>query len=80
MYISKEAIKHWKAECPKHRGGKYVYSDRCIESIFMLKTVFKMSYRQATGFTQSLLSIIGLKGLKVPCYTQVNRRVKEKDH
>lgn len=79
LYISDEAIKNWKASCPKQRGGQYVYSDRCIETIFMLKTVFKMAYRQATGFTQSLLLIMGFQGLQVPCYTQVNRRVKELD-
>jgi hypothetical protein len=79
LYISDEAIKHWKAECPKQRGGQYVYSDTCIETIFMLKTVFKLAYRQAIGFTQSLLLIMGYKGLKVPSYTQVNRRVKNLD-
>lgn len=56
-----------------------MYSDVCIETIFMLKTVFKLAYRQATGFTQSLLTIMGFKALKVPSYTQVNRRVKELD-
>lgn len=79
LYMSEDALKHWKAACPKQRGGQYVYSDVCIETIFMLKTVFKLAYRQATGFTQSLLTIMGFKALKVPSYTQVNRRVKELD-
>ena len=79
LYISDAAIKSWNESGPKQRGGQYVYSDICIETIFMLKTVFKLAYRQATGFTQSLLVIMGCKELKVPCYTQVSRRVKELD-
>ena len=79
LYISEEAIKSWKAAEPKQRGGQYQYSDVCIETIFMLKSVFKLGYRQATGFTQSLLLIMGYKGLKVPSYTQVNRRIKGLD-
>lgn len=79
LYISDAAIKSWNEPGPKARGGQYVYSDICIETIFMLKTVFKLAYRQATGFTQSLLLTMGCKELKVPCYTQVSRRVKELD-
>ena len=56
------------------RGAQEKYSDTCIEAIMMFKTVFRLAYRQARGFTLGILKLMKLEHLDVPSYTQVNRR------
>ena len=78
LYFSDEAIDQWYDQSccqnDKKPGGQNVYSQICIESILMLKTVFKLPYRQVVGFTKSLLKLMGLEQLRVPGYTQICRR------
>jgi hypothetical protein len=74
IYFTKEAIANWYAEGEAQRGGQYLYSDLCIESMLMLKVVFKLGYRQTQGFTQSLLDLMDLGQLNVPSYSQLCRR------
>jgi hypothetical protein len=45
----------------------------------MLKAVFKLGYRQTQGFTGSLLTLMDLSELTVPCYTQICRRAATLD-
>ena len=40
----------------------------------MFKTVFRLAYRQARGFTLGILKLMNLKHLDVPSFTQANRR------
>ncbi|MFT6131103.1 MAG: hypothetical protein ACJATN_002837 [Neolewinella sp.] len=43
----------------------------------LIKTVFRLPYRQARrGFTEGLLKLIQVTGVKVPSFTQVNRRFR----
>lgn len=76
FYIDEEVIEHWYSHAEPQRGAQEVYSDTCIEAIMMIKTVFKQPYRQARGFTQGLLELMGLETLRVPSYTQINRRFR----
>jgi hypothetical protein len=73
IYFSEEAIAGWYDDSPAQKGGQYVYSDLCIETLLMLKVVFKLAYRQTQGFAVSLLELMELT-LEVPCYTQIQRR------
>lgn len=63
----------WYHSGRAQRGGQFVYSDSCIEWVLTLKIVFKLAFRQATGFAESVLQLAGL-ALKMPSYTQVCRR------
>ena len=56
------------------RGGQFVYSDLCIEALMMIKAVFKLPYRQTEGFACSLLRLLEIGDLSVPCYSQLYRR------
>ena len=78
VYFSEQAIQEWYAApaIDPSRGGQPVYSDTCIKTIMTFKTVFKQAYRQARGFTLSLLELLGLSELRVPSYTQVSRRFR----
>jgi len=35
----------------------------------MLKTLFRLPYRQTEGFARSFLKLLGIEELKVPSYT-----------
>lgn len=76
IYFSDEAIKSWYDDGPVQRGGQFVYSGLCIETLLMLKVVFKLAYRQTQGFAESLLKLMNID-LAVPCYSQIQRRSKE---
>ena len=79
LYFTSEAQEAWyekDVDGPKQKGGQFVYSDLCIESLAMLKVVFRLPYRQLRGFAQSLLMMMRLDDLDVPSYTQICRRAK----
>lgn len=79
IYFSEEVLENWYSHLPAQRGAQEVYSDRCIETLLMLKVVFKLAYRQTQGFARSLLRLMGLPELKVPCYSQLCRRAADLD-
>jgi hypothetical protein len=77
--ISEEVIAKWYSDEPLQRGAQEKYSDTCIETIMMFKTVFRLPYRQARGFTRGILKLMNLDHLDVPSFTQVNRRFRKMD-
>lgn len=77
IYFNEEVLDSWYSDLPNQRGAQEVYSDLCVETLVMLKVVFKLAYRQTQGFTQSLLRLLGLQDLKVPSYSQICRRAAD---
>ena len=74
FYFSEDLLAQWYSDLPNQRGAQQVYSDECIEAIMSFKTLFKLPYRQVRGFTEGLLSLLGEGGLRVPSFSQINRR------
>lgn len=74
--ISDEVISNWYSNSVPQQGAQERYSDTCIEAIMMFKTVFRLPYRQARGFTLGILKLMQLDYLDVPSFTQVNRRFR----
>ena len=77
--ISDEVVANWHSDAPFQQGAQEKYSDTCIEAIMMFKTVFRLAYRQARGFTQGILKLMKLEHLDVPSFTQVNRCFRAMD-
>ena len=77
--ISDEVIAAWYSNQPLQRGAQEKYSDTCIETIMMFKTVFRLAYRQTRGFTKGILKLMNLDHLDVPSFSQVNRRFRAMD-
>ncbi|MEO1255691.1 MAG: IS5 family transposase, partial [Bacteroidota bacterium] len=77
LYLSDDVYPNWYSDLPALRGGQQLYSDLCIESLMMIKCLFKLPYRQLEGFTLSLFKLMQVEDLKVPCYSQICRRAKE---
>jgi hypothetical protein len=71
--IIDEVIANWYSDAPLQRGAQEKYSDICIESIMMFKTVFRLAYRPSNCFTQGILKLMKLEHLEVPSFSQVNR-------
>ena len=74
LYFEESILEDWYDDGPVQKGGQFVYSDLCIETLMMLKTLFRLPYRQTEGFARSLLQLMEIGDLDVPCYSQLNRR------
>jgi len=79
IYFGDGVIEEWHSDLPNQRGAQPLYSDLCIETLLMLKVVFKLGYRQTQGFANSLLKLMGLSELTIPSYTQICRRAAALD-
>ena len=75
LFLSDAAIKGWQGCKTGKRGGQFVYSDLAMETVLLLKSVYKLAYRQTEGMLENILEVMGLE-LGVPSYTQVCRRAK----
>lgn len=79
LYFTDEALLGWYDDGPAQKGAQYVYSDVCIETMLLFKTVFGLPYRQTQGFAQSIFMLMNLSELIVPSYSQVSRRARQLD-
>lgn len=79
IYFSEEVINDWYSKEENQRGAQFVYSDLCMETLLTFKVLFKLGYRQTQGFAKSLLKLMNLCDLVVPCYTQICRRASTMD-
>jgi len=57
-------------------GGKVEYSDMAIEFLMTIKQVYRLTYRSLQGFCHSIFQLSGMEQLKVPSYSQIQRRGK----
>jgi hypothetical protein len=65
----------WAAEPTGKCGRQPGYSDAAIQTCLTMKVLFGMALRQATGFVESLLRLIGLDWA-VPDFSTLSRRQK----
>jgi IS5 family transposase len=74
FWIDENVAEHWiTTELSGGRGASNHYSDLAITTVLTLMAVFHLRLRQAQGFTQSVLTMMGL-ALDVPEYTTLCRR------
>lgn len=65
----------WKAPKRKKNGHPFVYADEAIKAMLYIRFKYHLSLRELEGFFISLMKI-SRETKKVPCYTQVYRRMK----
>ena len=68
----------WYAQPQGKHGRNQIYSDTAIQCCLMIKSLFRLSLRMVTGFTQSLIKLCGLDWT-APDYTTLCRRQKTID-
>ena len=73
VWFSDDAIAAWAAEPRTTRGGQPWYSPLAILTALMLRTIFRLAYRQTEGLIGSIISLLGLT-LRVSDHTTLSRR------
>jgi hypothetical protein len=68
-----DAAMDWRAAPSAKRGRQQAYSDAAIQACLTIKALFGLPLRQATGFVESLLQLIGLHW-SVPDFSTLCRR------
>mgnify|MGYP001082453932 CR=1 FL=1 len=63
----------WEAKPSGNRGRQQAYSDAAIQACLTIKVLFGLPLRQATGFVESLLEMVGLDWA-VPDFSTLCRR------
>jgi hypothetical protein len=80
IWIDAEGIANWHPEPAgkRQRGGQVRYSDRAIECLLLLKSVYGLPYRQTIGFAQSIFDLMDA-AVELPDYTLLCKRSKDFD-
>ena len=74
FWISKDAIKKWKAAASKSNFGRpFLYSDDAIICALTVRFIYHLTLRGVQGFLESVISILNLS-IPIPSYMQLCRR------
>ena len=74
FWFSEEALKQWQhANDQAKVGHPFVYSDIAIESLLILRELFRLPYRQTEGLGRSLVQLMQVT-LEIPDYTSLAKR------
>jgi len=76
IWLTDDVKESWLYEGKQKPGGEVVYSDVAIEFCLTIKHLFGLGYRQTEGFVEDIFALCGVD-LRVPCYTQLQRRSKD---
>ncbi len=77
LWIQDGAMESWiNLNKSGKRGRSYRYSDKAMELCLTLKYLYKLPYRAAEGWVNSLFELMSID-LKSPSYTQMQRRSKK---
>ena len=53
IWVTKDAVRGWCHRGRRKRGGKRVYSDAAIETLWTISMVYSLPLRQTEGFIES---------------------------
>lgn len=75
FWVKPRVLQNSMPRRPKKSGHPFVYGDELIKAMSFIRFKFDLSLRETEGFFCSLLTLM-FSLLKVPCYTQLCRRLK----
>jgi len=79
FWISEDVVAKWRNEEKSgKRGASKYYSDIAIETVVVVKSIYKIAGRQAVGFVKSIMKLMNVD-LKVPDHSTVSRRLSALD-
>jgi Transposase DDE domain len=70
LWIEDAALEHWQTVGP---GGEARYSDAAIQTTLMVRTAFRLAFRQTEGLMASVITLMDLT-LSAPDHTTMSRR------
>lgn len=74
LWFDEGVLAEWEHDNAESKvGHPFVYSDRAIETMLMVREVFRLPYRQTEGLTRSLLSLMQAD-VSVPDFTSLAKR------
>jgi hypothetical protein len=74
FWFSEDVICHWHhANAQPRRGHPFVYSDRAIECLLLLRELFQLPYRQTEELGRSLVELMEV-AVPIPDYTSLAKR------
>jgi hypothetical protein len=77
FWFSEEMLENWMyPELTGAFGAPVTFSDIAIETLVIVKSLYHLAGRQATGFVESIFKLMGLK-LRVPDHSTVSRRMRK---
>lgn len=75
MWLDEAAIGAWlNKDKTGKRGASNKYSDLAIETVVMIKSVYKLAGRQAVGLVKSVFKLLAVD-LAVPDHSTLSRRL-----
>ena len=79
FWVSEDVIEQWQnQEKTGKRGASNYYNDVAIETVVIVKSIYKMAGRQAVGFVKSIMALMSID-LRVPDHSTVSRRLSKLD-
>lgn len=75
-WLSEDARKAWCHRGRRKAGGKRVYSNAAIETLWTISMVYGLALRQTEGFVGSLFDLAAIS-LPVPDHSTVSRRIRK---
>lgn len=79
FWFSDEVIDQWEHANEESKVGRpFVYSDTAIESLLVLRELFRLPYRQTEGLGRSLTELMQLE-VAIPDYTSLAKRAAKLD-
>ena len=74
LWVDAEVLDSWKnTKKTGKRGASKKYSDLAIETLLMLKVVYRLALQQTIGFARSIFKLMDV-ALKLPHYSTLSRR------
>jgi hypothetical protein len=71
FWFSDEVLDAWEHDNAEvRRGHPFVYSDRAIETLLVLRELFRLPYRQTEGLGRALAKLMGVE-VAIPHHTSV---------
>ncbi len=79
VWLSDDILDNWQDEERLYdgTGSTPKYLDSTIEACHYLRIVFKLPLRQAQGFIENLLEMLGRGHLQCPDYTLLSKRLSQ---
>jgi len=74
LWFSDDVIDQWEHTNEESKVGRpFVYSDTAIESLFVLRELFRLPYRQTEDLGRSLTQLMQVE-VAIPDYTSLAKR------
>ena len=77
LWFDEEVLSNWKHENRGFKVGRpFIYSDTAIETLLMLRELFRLPYRQTEGLGRALVRMMGAE-VAIPNYTSLAKRAQK---